>query len=376
MDPITRAMRRLTAGVDAFWRSHPSRVLPLTAAEEHRAHVAQAIRLGENAQDNRRLFIVFEGCFTDADTYFFKLVDEITEHYELFRVGLAEDGVQVPPFVRQNETIPSGALARAALAMERAAWLLGDRFDGIVVALVPEHIVDPTAWLDSARALAAIRWTPRVRVAVLVPPGVALEGIAGNEGVRFQLDQGELIAFLMQLPEPAAAEPSIMPGETHDRQSLGALLLRAAEALSAQRADEAAQLYREARARRRVEGLAEGEASVLAAFAGACLACGAPALAADSYQQAANRSELVPARIEALRMAGICFLELGREDEALLAWKEAVDVGAEAAERGASTFEEVGRSLVKLLNRRGLHEQAQHVLGLVEERLPCRGAMQ
>ena len=60
-------------------------------------------------------------------------------------------------------------------------------------------------------------------------------------------------------------------------------------------------------------------------------------------------------RIEALRLTGSCLLHLGRENDAMLAWKEAVEIGAEvdAAERFASNFGEVANALIGLLERRG-----------------------
>jgi hypothetical protein len=81
---------------------------------------------------------------------------------------------------------------------------------------------------------------------------------------------------------------------------------------------------------------------------------------------AAEQAEMLPLRIEALRMLGSCLLHLGRDDDAMLTWKEAVDLGAVAdvGAREASTFGEVATALVSLLEDRGLHQQAQHVRGL------------
>jgi tetratricopeptide (TPR) repeat protein len=196
---------------------------------------------------------------------------------------------------------------------------------------------------------------------------------------------------------------------------LRARLLDAATALSDGRPDQAAAAYRAARVLCQAEGLVEQEAGVLVALAGACMTAGAPELGADGYRQAAilaeragawplasqawlgmggaflpqadyapavaayraaaaaakrGEAESVALRIEALRMVGTCFLHLDREDDAMLAWKEAVDVGATAAERGATSFEDVGRALAKLLERRGLTTQAVHVRGLLSAHRP------
>jgi hypothetical protein len=426
MDPITRAMRQLGADAEAFWREHPGRLLPLIAAEDERQHVVQALRLRENAADNRRPFVVYEAPFVATATYFPQLAKQIAEDYELLRTGLAEEGVELPPFASDEGTVPSGTIKRAALAMDRAARLLGERFEGLVVALVPEHVADVAAWRDGISLLAATRWAPRSRIAVLAPPGGALAGVLGDEGARFQVDSDALLTFLKDFSPGASAGPPAVedaqageaPAAPH-AAGLGAklrsLLLDAAAELSAGRAAEAVSLYREARAACQAQGLVEQEAAVLIALGGACLASGAPEVGAESYRhaaviaegagawplacqawlgmggaylpraeyapaavayraaaEAAKRGEVVPLRIEALRMAGTCLLHLGREDDAMLAWKVAVDVGADvdAAERGASTFEEVGRALAKLLERRGLARQAEHVRALVERPVP------
>jgi hypothetical protein len=175
---------------------------------------------------------------------------------------------------------------------------------------------------------------------------------------------------------------------------------------------EATTLYREARVLCHDEGLREQEAAVLMALGGAYLAADVPALGVESYRAAAligehlrawplacqawlgvgaaylprenyvgaavgfraaataaKFAESTPLRIEALRLAGTCLLHLGREEEGMLAWKEAVDIGAEdnVDARRASTFDEVARALVNVLERRGLTRQAQHVQYMVKK---------
>jgi tetratricopeptide (TPR) repeat protein len=310
--------------------------------------------------------------------------------------------------------------------MDRGARLLGERFEGLVIALVPEHVADVAAWRESISVLVATRWALRLRIAVLAPPGGALADVLVDEGARFQVDSDTLLAFLKDFsPGASAGPPAAEEAQAGEAQAaphaagpgakLRSLLLDAAAELSAGRAPEAVGLYREARALCLAEGLVEQEAAVLIALGGACLASGAPEVGAESYRhaaviaegaeawplacqawlgmggaylpraeyapaavafraaaEAAKRADVVPLRIEALRMAGTCLLHLGREDDAMLAWKAAVDVGAEvdAAERGASTFEEVGRALAKLLERRGLARQAEHVRALIERPAP------
>jgi tetratricopeptide (TPR) repeat protein len=407
MDPITRALFQFGADAEAFWRARPGHLLPLIAEEDQRALVVQALRLRENAADNRRPFVVFEEPFTAAATYFPKLAAQIAEHYESVRKGIAEDGVELPPFAAgAGARTTSSDLELAALAADRAAGLLGERFAGIVIALVPEHVTAAAAWRESVRVLAATRWSPRVCFAVLAPPAGPLAEVLGSEGARLAIDAGELLDTLKGSTEPSAASA------VNANTKLRVLLLEAAEAQGAGRVERAAALYREARSLCQSEGLVEQEAAVLVALAGTCLVAGAHELAVESYQQAAvlaegvgawplacqawlgtggaflpraehapaavafraaaeaaKRADAVSLRIEALRLAGSCLLKVAREDEAMRAWKEAVDIGAEAdvAEREASTFEDVARALVKLLERRGLVRQAQHVRALVED---------
>jgi tetratricopeptide (TPR) repeat protein len=412
MDPMMRAMQQLTAEAEAFWRAHPGQVLPLVAGEEQRADVVAALRLREAAPDNRRPIVVFEAPFASADAYFAALAEHVAAHYERVRAGAAEEGVALPAFDSDDGMVPSGALERAALAVDRAARLLGEGFDGLVVALVPEHVADAGAWRSCVQVLAAVRWSRRARIAVLSPPAGPLADILVCEGAHLVVDAGALLAFMRQL-DPNAGGGVATGGAVGVGTQIRLLLLDAAAALGRGRPDQAAEAYRAARALCQAEGLVEQEVGVLVALGGACMSAGAPELGADSYRQAAvlaeraeawplacqawlgvggaflprgdhapavaayraaaaaakrGEVESVAVRIEALRMVGTCLLRLDREDEAMLAWKEAVDVGASAAERGATSFEEVGRALAKLLDRRGLASQAAHVRGIIDGR--------
>ena len=98
---------------------------------------------------------------------------------------------------------------------------------------------------------------------------------------------------------------------------------------------------------------------------------GPAAVAYREAERAARCAEIAPLRIEALRLAGACLLRAGDESDAMRAWREAVNLGAElgASELFPSTFAEVAESCAALLERRGLQPQAQHVRALVA-RLP------
>src|SRR5277367_1559635 len=346
MDPITRAMHQLADDAEAFWRAHPTRMLPLLAGEDQREDVVQALRVYEARPENRRPFVVFRAPFEEASAYFSSLAEQIAGDHERVREGAAKEGVALPSFAGDYSTAPSSALTSAALAMDQAARFLGKRFDGIVVALVPDHVTDEAGFRESLRTLAATRLSPRVRLAILAPPGGPVAAILGDEGARFHVDPGGLWAFLKQLPTKASEEPGA-------GAKLRASLLGAAEALGAGRPIEAAALYREARTVCQAAGLVEQEAAVLMALGGACVAARVPDLGAESYRQAAvlaeqaeawplacqawlgmggaylvreeyaaatvtyraaaetaKRAQIAPLQVEALRMASTCLAHL------------------------------------------------------------------
>jgi tetratricopeptide (TPR) repeat protein len=259
---------------------------------------------------------------------------------------------------------------------------------------------------------------------------VAQRDHIGGEGVRLSLDHDALIAsctapdeeplsglrpkqglvgILARIEEPPADAPLDAP------DALTRAVLGGARALAAGRPDEAAGCYYEARALCHAHGLVEQEAAMLIAFAGACGQAGAVQLAVDSYEQAINLAEradawslvgqawlglggnrlqrqelahaaaafraaavaareagLVAMQIEALALAGVCFLRLARGREALVAWTEAVTIGAgvEVGARAAATLEDTGRELVKILVREELNQQADEVRRIVDAHRP------
>lgn len=67
------------------------------------------------------------------------------------------------------------------------------------------------------------------------------------------------------------------------------------------------------------------------------------------------------AAIEALRLAGIALLALGREDEALLLWKEAVEFGIHTHVQRCDRLDLVAEKLVGLLRRHGRMQSAESV---------------
>jgi tetratricopeptide (TPR) repeat protein len=291
--------------------------------------------------------------------------------------------------------------------MHRAAHLLGQHSPGLVVALVPEEVADPAAWCESVILLDAARGSPRVRVAAFASERSPLRDALGDGGAFFEVIRGELDEPAARLDGNARAEEpqgndasSATKGDAGTK--LGALLLDASTAHRVGGLLEAAKVYREARALGEFDALHGGlmalgrgylsaqvlelaiesyrEAALLAedqgAWAPACEAwlwLGGIYLRREKYiaasvgfrmaLAAARHAESVPLRVEALRLWGICLLRLGRQQEAILTWQDAVNIGAagDAAERDMSTFCEVADALVNLLELRGLDEQARRV---------------
>ncbi len=88
--------------------------------------------------------------------------------------------------------------------------------------------------------------------------------------------------------------------------------------------------------------------------------------AADSYHaaaEAAQRGEIAVLALEARRLEGTCWLLAGQEDEAIAAWQDGLEIGAELRghDREASTLAATVIAFSELLESRGLIEQAAHV---------------
>jgi hypothetical protein len=293
MDPIMRAARSFLDALEERWAVSPARALPLVADASERGDVAQALRLGERAPENRRPLFLHEAPFTDASAYFDGLTDAITRDYEAVRAGVAEEGVTLPAFTMSP--ILLGPLERAALAMERAAALSGVHFDGVTVALLPEQVADGAAWRESVRALDGIARSPRVRLAIHTPPGGPLEGALGEDGARFHVDASELLGFLAEQDGGASegpatgAEPAPPRGAAVETgRALRRLMLEAAAKMAAEEPAAAAELYEEARALCATGRLRMEEIAALMGLGGARVAAQLPDLAVESYSRAAG----------------------------------------------------------------------------------------
>ncbi|MGQ9609780.1 MAG: tetratricopeptide repeat protein [bacterium] len=89
-------------------------------------------------------------------------------------------------------------------------------------------------------------------------------------------------------------------------------------------------------------------------------------MAALEYEKAAdsaNKAGDAIMQIEALRMAGMCYLQNKDRDQAERCWRKAIDIGktAEPAQIRLSSFMDVASALIELLQKMKLKEQAQAI---------------
>jgi hypothetical protein len=94
--------------------------------------------------------------------------------------------------------------------------------------------------------------------------------------------------------------------------------------------------------------------------------------AARAYEQAAEAAEkgqIALLRLEALRLAGSCYLIDRDERGAARCWQQAVfeAEAVDAPAREASTVDHAAESLIKLLRKHGLTQQAAHVRTLLDQ---------
>jgi MalT-like TPR region len=402
MDPTVRASESLLAHLKTFWLENGGRVAPLVAGSSERSAVVQALRQGELDPDNLRPFIVYEGAFTDIEPYCEGLIDQIERDYEALRAALAVEGVALPAF--STKSIAVDPIDRAAFAMQVAfALLVHGGLDGPVVALVPERVDNPERWRRCVTTLDSMARPPRLQLAVFAPWGGALEGTLIEPGPRFWIDGAQLFADL-ELPGRATldGEPPGVRRAVYERLVIVHDLVRAGQYRVATLA------CREARDLCAPDQLALEDAAVLVLLGGICLSQHNPEGAIEHYRKAgwlaetergwvvafhawlgvgaayrvqglhepaagayraaesAARSAKRPTLcVEALRMVGETLLTLGAIEDAIEAWRDALQIAASLNEedRRRSGCGYIKRAL-GALHRRG-HPRA--LLAIVEE---------
>src|SRR5262249_20265799 len=145
---------------------------------------------------------------------------------EAVREGVAEEGVELPAYVPSAQEV--GPIGRAALTLEGVAALLGERFEGVTLALLPAGVSDERAFRGAVRVLDRMTWSPRLRVAVHAPPKGPLDGVLDPWGAPFLVDLAALLAFLKDLGGADAEQGESTPAPEDAARKLRALLLDAA----------------------------------------------------------------------------------------------------------------------------------------------------
>lgn len=431
MDPITVATKRFLRDLDRLWKRYPGRIARLVAQAGARTHVIKALRLAEYEPSNRRPLFLHEAAFDAAEPYFAGLCDRVATDYELVRKGAAEEGVTLAPLEPPVRSPALSPEAHATAVLAAAAERLAAHLDGALVALIPKSTSDAGAWRKSMEQLSRTARPPSLRIAVLDPEDGPLSSVLGPEGARFSFDIDELFDFVEKQTNQRSEGPPVPPGPTlsppqqaafeqatgrklpkpETAAAIQALFLKGARAAAKNDSKATIEAYRRARDLCHNEGLAVEEAAAAFALGGAYLAAGTRPMAQATYGQAAllaaqekqwsvacqaklgeagvgwmerdfgraarayaeaaalaERGEIAPLRIEALRMEGLCHQHRGAEAEAIQSWRKAIDAGTSADEpaRHASTFREVVTDLANLLERRGLRPQAVHLRALLD----------
>lgn len=390
MDPITVATHAFLRQLERSWKIYPGRVARLIAHMRDRPHVIKALRLAEYDPANRRPLFLYEAAFTSDGLYFDGLCDRMLADYALLQKGAAEEGVALPSLAAPARAAELTPDARAAVVMAAVADRLAARLDGAVVALVPEAVIEPSAWCKAIERLAQRARPAGLRVAVLDPEDGPLSEVLGKEGARFAFDIDELFDFAEQQAKrpsdgPNGSQAPVLSPEQRDAYErasgrklaapetaarLQSLYLKAARAAAKNEPLKAAQAYREARELCRAGGLLVEEAGAAFALAGAYLAAGSRSTARTTFGEAAllaaqaelwsvacqaklgeagvgwmekdhtqaarayaeaarlaERASAAPLEIEALRMEGLCHQQRGAEADAIGAWRRAIDAG-------------------------------------------------
>jgi tetratricopeptide (TPR) repeat protein len=415
MGPILCAAKRLFDEMENHWEAAGERrALRITCSDADRGELVKALRVAEAAPASRRPFFLYEAPFIEPRSYFNDLCDRIVQDYDLVRKGAAEEGVKLPPLTIDERMLDQqfSPIQRAVLHIERAAVLLSKRLDGALFALVPSQVGAASCWRESVATLAKAPLSSSTRLAIVDWPDGPLESILGAESAHFAIDRTELALYAKELSSKAGRGQPTDPQPAPNRgRELAGVLLDAAEHTSQGDPAGAAELYRRALSLCQAESLTTEEACVQMALAGACLAAGEPTAALQSYWKAAELGEKQGAfsivchawlgaagicltfkryqhaakayetaaeaarraatpllRIEALRMAGTCHLLRGAEEDALLAWIEAVStgIGMGGPMRRVSTLPQAAEALRELLLEVGLSRQAKDVASYIQ----------
>jgi hypothetical protein len=344
MDPIMKATRSFLAEMETLWKRAPQTALRMVANPDDRGGLVKALRLAELSPENKRPLFLYEAPFAEQGAYFAGLAEGVEADYEALREGVAGEGVTLPRFSSANPAAESRdpPAERALRAVERANALLGPRFGGLTLALVPARIEDPARFRAGMEVILGAPVGEQTRIAIFDRGGITLGRILEQRRARFHIDAAALGAFLDQLGQRGSRGPGSV--ESPRRSLLRDHLSAAARATEKGCRDEALAHFRAARAVCRAEGRTLEEATVLMALAGAFLAGKTPALAMTAYEDAAAIA------VKASAWALASQARLGAGGVAMsMEWYRDADVSyraaAEAAERAevSALLEEANR---------------------------------
>lgn len=431
MDPITVATKGFLRDLERLWKRDPTRIARLVARPDDHDNIVKALRYAEYDPANRRPLFLHDIAFVEPEDYVRKLCERVAADYELVRLGAAEEGVNLAQFDVPVRPAALSADAYAMTVLVALAERFASHLDGVLVALIPTSVRDVAQWRKLIEQWDRSSRPASLRMAAFDAENGPLSNVLGSECARFSFDMDELFDYAQQQTNRQSAGPAVAPAPTLSpdqkaalEQSTGrkiaapetatrlrALFLEAARAASKQDFKAAAGMYRQARSLAHDEGLAGEEVAATFALGGACLAAGDRPMAQAMYGQAAllgaqeklwtiacqaklgeagigwmeqdfgragrayaeaaalaERGEIVPVRIEALRMEGLCHQQRGAEPEAIQAWRKAIEAGtaADKPARSASTFPDVVKTLADLLERRGFRTQADHLRTLLQ----------
>lgn len=186
-----RTAQRLRGQAEVLWRKRPGRAIRIVAGREDHGELVKALRLWELSPDNRRPFFLIEASFLDERRYFAAVAAQVATDYEAVRHGAAGEGVALAAF---GEAPPIEGARRAGWAVARAAALLGQVLDGIVLVLLPKVIGDPCGFRERVAAWAQEVASEAVRAAVRDAQGDELSSVLGQEAARFEVDRRRLAA--------------------------------------------------------------------------------------------------------------------------------------------------------------------------------------
>lgn len=356
MDPITVESERFKLALRRAEALHPAQPLRLEAAATDRGDLLKTLRLVEWSAENRRPLVLHEAPFTEAEGYFAALAEKLQGDYETLRAEAAKDGLALPPLALPPGFAQRPAMARAVALAEAVTRCLRPTLEGVIIALCPRQIGDPSGWRGALTAWLQAPLSPTVHRWVHdLPEGPARDLVPAARHLRFAVDPAALMDYLAKLEgAPASAGPPVAPPPSLSPEqravveaatgqpvpspevgrALRGMLMGGAVALQRNDLATAAAKFGEARTLCQAQSLPAEEASTLIALASVALAAGARDRAVQSYQEAiavSRAAQLHPVTCQAWMGLGGTFLAAGRHGDASAAYARAADAAKEGA---------------------------------------------